>query len=263
MAPNPFKGMFENIVLLFFETFNLSIAGFSGTYVLGISWYLSAMFIALAILYPICRKYKTRFTLGVAPVLSVLFYGFLDLNFGSLAVTTDYVDGFFICGGLIRALADSMMGCIIYEIYKSSQKNQVTVFSRVVCTILELCGYAYMFLAIQFRPKSHHDYIVAFDLFVLIIIGICGTSLFSGIFKHNWTKSLGTISTHLVLNHFCLLSFVNYNFPLDNYSQRTHDLIFFALLALSCVITHLGVLIFRFIIKKLSNKDLWIKQVNN
>ncbi len=260
MSPVPIKEIIaDHIPGMFFEFLTLCTAGFDGNYVLGISWYLSAMFIALAILYPLCRKYKSKFVLCVCPVMGVLFYGFLAHFVGSIAITSEYLEGGFVNCGVIRALAGSMFGCVIYEIYKRSQKVKVTKFARGVFGLIEIVGYSYFFLAMHYRPRSWHDYLIVFDLFVLLTIGICGVSFFSPLLKGNWTKPFGTISTLLVLNHFCYCTYIG-TLPADKFSQSEMYLIFAGLVAGACVITYFVSKLINIIIKKLSDRKLWIQE---
>lgn len=52
----PLSEMLKQAPLLLFDVVPLFEAGFQGIYVVGISWYLAAMFISLAILYPFCKN---------------------------------------------------------------------------------------------------------------------------------------------------------------------------------------------------------------
>lgn len=198
-----FKESIKKLPFLLFELIPLRDAGYGGYYVLGVSWYLSAMFVALAVLYPLCRKNGRNFVLTVCPLLAVLIYGYLSHTYGHLAVASMYIEGVVINVGMLRGLAASALGCVLFEICKYLSGKNVTLRGRLVFAVLEVLGFALLFGMVHYYPKSKYDYVCVFLLFGLLIIGISGISATSLLLKGKWTKTLGTWSTLIVLNHCC------------------------------------------------------------
>lgn len=228
----------QRLPLLLFDVIPLREAGYQGVYAVGISWYLSAMFLSLAILYPLCRKYRTGFTLTVCPVLALMLYGFLSHNFGHLAVTSTYVEGVPVSAGLIRGLAGSMLGCVLYEVCDRISKKQVTPRGRVVFSVLEILCYLFIAWAMHAKPKSSYDYLVVFFLFVALAIGISGLSAFSHLLNPKYTGHLATAGTLLVLNHGCWREYLPTVLGAD-YIHTNRIFLFFAAVIASCVISRI------------------------
>ena len=61
-------GLFIAIVKMIPNFLLLSMSGVQGTQVVMITWYISAMLIAMLVIYPLLRKYKDTYTLIIAPV---------------------------------------------------------------------------------------------------------------------------------------------------------------------------------------------------
>ncbi len=188
--------------LLFFDVFPLCEAGFQGVYVVGISWYLAAMFLALAILYPLCKKFGSNFVLTVCPVGCLLIYGTLSHFYGNMAIVTTWLDISLISSGLLRGLAGCAAGCILSEICRVLSNKEVNTKGRILFTVLEILGFAYLFFNMNKLPLSKYEFVSIFVLFGLLIIGVGGLSCSSLIFRGKWTKIFGTISTLLVLSHY-------------------------------------------------------------
>ena len=189
--------------LLAFEIVPLYGTGMLGEYVVGVSWYLSSMFIALAILYPLCRKFRRGFTLMACPIIGVLGYGTLSHFFGHLAVNKQYVPETIIRSGLLRGIACCALGCFLYELCKLISKKNVARVGRAIFTTVELLGYTYLAYIMHHYGKSIYEYVLVFVIFMLLFIGINGLSFASYLWNTKWTKHLGTMSTLIILSHSC------------------------------------------------------------
>jgi len=222
-------------VFLFFELLPLRTAGFSGSYVVGISWYLSSMMIALAILYPFCRVFRSKFTLTVCPLMAVLFYGILCHTYKHLAVGTEYLENTAVNTGILRALAASSLGILIYEISVALSQKKLTAVGRAFFTAVEAVGFVFFLYVMHNYPKSTYEYLQVFVLFLLLTIGICGLSATSAWWSGRWTKLLGTCSTLMVLNHFAWMRFLS-DYPLDNMGKDEKILFYVAAIAVSCAV---------------------------
>ena len=245
--------------LLIFDIIPLYCVGLRGQHVVGISWYLSAMFIALAVLYPLARKFRKSFTTIACPLIVLLGYGTLAYFFKHLAVNEQYIEGTIINSGLVRGLAGCALGCVMYELSKLISNKTPTVFTRVACTVMEVgafCGFYYL---MHEHSKSIYEYINIILIFIFMFIGINGLSYTSYLWNPKWTKPFGVISTLLVLNHVCwsyyLRKLIGQGF------QHTKDVLWYILaVALSCVAVYLASLLLRWITKSLSKIKLWKEQ---
>ncbi len=225
----------KQLPLLMFDVFPLCEAGFQGIYVVGISWYLGAMFLALAILYPFCKKFGSNFVLTVCPTASLLIYGTLSHFYGNMAIGMKWLDISLISSGLLRGLAGCMAGCVLSEICRVLSKKEVTIKGRILFSVLEILGFIYLFYSMNKLALSRYEFVLVFVIFGLLIIGIGGLSFSSVIFRGNWTKFFGIASTLIVLTHYQINMLFKNLFGADY--MHTNKLI----LCIGCIIFVCGV----------------------
>ena len=248
----------KNLWLLMFEIFPLQTAGFKGYYVVGISWYLSSMFIALAILFPFAKKYKRNFVLVICPLITILGYGILCANFGMLGgVGKSFIKNTVLQTGIIRAISGCSLGCIINEIIKLTKNKEFTRMAKIVFTALEFLAFAAIVKMMHFLPNSNFDFVVVVLLFGMLIIGISGISYTSKLWNPKWTKHFGTASTLIVLNHCYWCNFIK--LKLSDWGLTEKALIYIALVTLSCIVVYILSRLLSFGTGKLLKKELWIK----
>lgn len=113
------------------------LIGFKVPVILGVEWYLISMFIAMAILYPLLRYSWVGFVKYIAPIGSVLLLGYIFHKSGNGFSGFGEVltwDGF-IPKGVLRALADIMLGVVVFELsrYKipEAYKKYITLLGIV------------------------------------------------------------------------------------------------------------------------------------
>lgn len=242
--------------LLLFDIIPLKSTGIKGEYVVGISWYLSSMFIALAILYPLAKKFKQKFTLLVCPILALMGYGTLSHFYGHLALNYQYIDGTILNTGLIRGIAGCALGCVLYEISKLISKKTPTIFARVIFTVLECAGVLYFFQLMHTKPKTIYDYVLVFVIFAFLLIGINGLSYTCLLWNPKWTRHLGTASTLIVLCHYYWTYYLRKVIG-EDYNKGRNILWYVLAVALSCLLVYLCSLLLKLIFSKLSKIKLW------
>ena len=101
------KKMAKSIVPFFF----LNLSGLDGYEVVGATWYLSAMIIAMMLIYPLLLKNKNYFLWVFSPLVAVLGYGFIRKHDGAFLTT---VWNGFCYAGIVRALAGLCLGACVY-----------------------------------------------------------------------------------------------------------------------------------------------------
>lgn len=225
----------KRLVLMFFEVFPISMAGFSGYSTTGISWYISAMMLGLAILYPLCRKNKSSFTLIWCPLISIFCYGLLDHSYGHLAVNRWMKENTLVSPGMLRGLAGLAAGVVVYEVVNILSAKKITRFGFIAFSTLEVLGFCFCYWAIQHVPKSKYDYIVLFVIFGLLCIGLSKKTLLGRISGNRFTKALGTASTFIVLNHYYWNTFLTDMYGAE-YKFTSKVWLYFALIFVTCVV---------------------------
>ena len=240
----------KKLPLLMFDIFPLHNAGFRGEYLVGISWYLSSMFIALAILYPLCRKFRDGFVLTVCPLLAFIGYGVLSHFYGNIAVGTGFLNDTVLNTGIIRALAGCSLGCLICKISDFSAGRSITLSGRIAFTALELAGFTYYFYALNAHVRSEYDYVLTFLMFGLLIIGINGWSFTSYLWNPRWTKPLGVMSTLIVLNHYCYMAYLR-NLYGSGFVNTEKVWLYIPMVAGACVVSYVCSLLLKLLAKQI------------
>lgn len=188
------------------ELFMLQMSGlfsFSGVteFVVGASWYLSAMLIAMAVLFPLLYAKRKAFLNVVAPFLSIGIFIYIYIRKGTLALTIDY-DEIPVYYGLLRALAEISLGAFCFNIGEKVRNVKVTALISVILTLIELGGYFSILIGCFFMPCGDWDFIVVLLLAVSVTISFGGKSYSSVIFSAPVFIFLGKFSLYLYLNHY-------------------------------------------------------------
>ena len=93
----------SNLVNYIFDILMIPMLLIKHSRILGIEWYISAMLLAMMVLYPLILKHKKNYIYIVAPMISLLILGFISRMDGSLAGVDIYYFGFLpICHGIIQ-----------------------------------------------------------------------------------------------------------------------------------------------------------------
>ena len=206
----------------------------------GPTWYLSAMVIAMFILYPIIRNNLKRFTLYIAPIISLVGYGMLTHTFKCLDVAGEEWL-YFINGGLLRALSGISLGCTVFAIckYIRSYSFKITKFCRIIATLAEVYTFAVILFLMQNSYtkdfKTAVDYSILVHIFVFLIIVFSQISYSNCIFSNKLTKILSAISLPIYLNHRVWIYVISDAFP--NISFNKQFLLYCALTMVTALIS--------------------------
>ena len=198
---------------------------------IGCTWYLSSMLLALAVVYPLCRRFYRQFTLFAAPVLCAALLGAIIFLTGSLG---DFDDWFrFRYKTNIRAFAEISMGTTAFEISRRMKDRVYTTGSRVllsaVALICLLLSIAYMCSAMDGKTGL----VVFYLLFIAVVIAFSGEGFLchAGIFSSPVLIYLGKISLPMYVTQTLLRRSIPWYF--SRCSQWTQ-----------CLLIYLGVFIF-------------------
>jgi len=185
------------------EIVPLQSIGINGSALTAVAWYLSAMMIALFILYPIARKLGNSFTCIVCPVVAVSIYGIICTKVGYINVISEHILVIPIQAGVLRAFAGICVGCILYSCVKATEKYKVTHLGEVCFLGAELTCLGFIFAVAQLLPKTYYDFYIIPAFFVLLYSCFGRKSVITKRFSFNFTKHFGTASLIVYLNHNC------------------------------------------------------------
>ena len=99
------KEMAKSIIPFFF----LNLSGLDGYEVVGATWYISAMILAMMFIYPLLLKNRNYFLWVFSPLVAVIGYGIIRHE----GFQTTTWNGFYY-GGMLRAFAGLCLGACTY-----------------------------------------------------------------------------------------------------------------------------------------------------
>lgn len=187
------------------------------------TWYLSAMIIATAILYPCLRKFGDMFSRYAAPIIGVGLLLAILIGTGR----TNYVDEpllGFICKGLVLGISNMCLGIFIYEMIGFLKRFETQEAARMTATVIEAVCYLTVLIcifAVQPRGESWRG-VFEFTMIVLLFLGIMMTmsnlsytyDLTSNVpFLVKNANYIAIASLMLYLNHQYVIMFWKYMDP--------------------------------------------------
>jgi peptidoglycan/LPS O-acetylase OafA/YrhL len=181
--------------------------GFIPASVNSITWYLSCMLIAMAVIYPAARRHYYVFTRYIAPVAAILILGWMYHASNDLTGTQEWLGIAFKC--TFRALSELMLGMTSFEISRAlaekygEQKSAAATVLELLCLIGSI---GYMVIT---APRSYEMYVLVM-LFIVVTIAFSGISYGSEIFDSNISYFLGKISLPIYLSQLSAIYFVNW-----------------------------------------------------
>ena len=218
------------------DFWELTLVKMSGLFTHGIDgamWYLSAMLLGMAILYPLLRTKRDLMTHLVCPLLALFLYGYLCQAEGH---PRDPIVWLGVCyKGLVRAVAGLCTGVVICMAVRRLKRfspsgltktgNALAIGVQLLCLIL-----AIRYMAEQ--EPSEYDYFYMFLLMLLVLLSFAGFGLESVLGNsqrlHLLSAFLGKYSLSLYLGHLYFAQHVNELLPEELYSGKIRMTVYLA-----------------------------------
>ena len=218
------------------DFWELTLVKMSGLFTHGIDgamWYLSAMLLGMALLYPLLRTKRDLMTHLVCPLLALFLYGYLCQAEGH---PRDPIVWLGLCyKGLVRAIAGLCTGVVICMAVRKIKKlapagltklgNALAIGTQLLCLILTI-----RYMAEQ--EPSEYDYFYMFLLMLLVLISFSGFGLESVLGNsqqlHLLSAFLGKYSLSLYLGHLYFAQHVNELLPEELYSGKIRMTVYLA-----------------------------------
>lgn len=218
------------------DFWELTLVKMSGLFTHGIDgamWYLSAMLLGMAFLYPLLRTKRDLMTHLVCPLLALFLYGYLCQAEGH---PRDPVVWLGLCyKGLVRAIAGLCTGVVICMAVRRLKRfspsgltktgNTLAIGAQLLCLLLTI-----RYMAEQ--EPSEYDYFYMFLLMLLVLLSFAGFGLESVLGNsqrlHLLSAFLGKYSLSLYLGHLYFAQHVNELLPEELYSGKIRMTIYLA-----------------------------------
>ena len=218
------------------DFWELTLVKMSGLFTHGIDgamWYLSAMLLGMAILYPLLRTKRDLMTHLVCPLLALFLYGYLCQAEGH---PRDPIVWLGLCyKGLVRAVAGLCTGVVICMAVRRLKRfspsgltktgNALAIGAQLLCLLLTI-----RYMAEQ--EPSEYDYFYMFLLMLLVLFSFAGFGLESVLGNsqrlHLLSAFLGKYSLSLYLGHLYFAQHVNELLPEELYSGKIRMTVYLA-----------------------------------
>lgn len=212
-----FKGIMQTLADCIWELLFVSQSGLFPMRVNGVVWYISTMLLAMAILYPLLRKYKEFFFQIGALLISIFIFGYMFKTFGNLRTPTKWLS--FTFKGNIRGFAEICLGISLYPISLKLGKLSLSKLSRFVIFIFEHFGYLGLIFCSLQRDITEYDFIVLFFAALSIMLSFSRQSLFHNIYNNSFSLWLRQFSFSLYLSHVFYANSLSKLLPTWSYSK--------------------------------------------
>lgn len=187
------------LVERWYEIPMVKMAGVDGGDINGVIWYISAMLLCMAFMYPLLRKYTDMMGRVILPLTSVLVFGWLYQR-GNVASRPTLWYGF-VYKGVLRAYSEMALGAGSFYIVQKLRSYRLTMLGRCIVTAVKWICFLAVFYAMYTDSARKYDY-----LFILVtLIGLIAVFSAQGV-DYNWCQCravtfLGKFSVPLYLTH--------------------------------------------------------------
>lgn len=176
--------------------------GFNDCGTLGVSWYLSAMLIAMAFLFPLLLVNERLYLHTLAPVIVVAAYVLLDMHSGGQGLgggsPREYIG--FAMTGTVRAFGGLCAGALLRSAAKyMAEFRNSPGYVRIFYTMLELCGYGYVICRSAKEIVGKDSYVCLLILAVSLTLTVSGVTYSGGFLPDAVCRYLGRLSLSVYL----------------------------------------------------------------
>ena len=178
------------------------------TRIIGASWYVSAMIMAMLFVYPMLKTFGKTFSFVIAPLMTIVWGGYVFHSVSSLRAWSNF------CGilptGLSKAVLEISLGCLVYEWSEYIRRIRFTSFARILLGIVQTAFFCFVIFM-----NAAFDWVRRLDWMFIILLASGIAIAFSD--QIPWTRwadnklfaYLERLSTPIYLNNFVGITLVN------------------------------------------------------
>jgi len=176
-------------------------------------WYLSAMFVSMIIIYPLCRKSDIFFKQGTL-FIGIVIIGITTQYHGNLADTKSLMyDSFYL--GFFKGFGELCLGVFAYHVYSYVKNIELTIFGKTLFTAFESLIFITIIYICIFVNYEYLNTPTLILVIMLVISAFCDNYT-SNLFNNKVVFFLGKVSTSIYLSHYSIVI-------LDKYIAKTYD----------------------------------------
>ena len=195
------SGIVSRILDAIYEPLLIHMSGLGHYRTNGVVWYISAMLISMAVIYPMLRRYFHMFTKVVAPLIAVILLGMIyRINTTTVDVTETVFDSFLYLG-LVRAFAELCLGVACYDIIEKIKVVDFTLLGKVCISVMETVSFILALGYMQFGHSEKHDMVIILPIAIMIIFAFSHQGLLAKLFDNNVCHLMGRYSLSIYLSH--------------------------------------------------------------
>ena len=201
LSKEPLVNIFKQFVNSIWTLLLVYMLGFHDCGFMGVTWYISAMLIAMAFLYPLIRTSKTVFTNIIAPVIVLIAYISCDMySGGNMLGTGNPRQWMGVCyTGTMRAFGGIALGVMVWSASKCLSDSVVVHGpKRIALTALEVAGYAGVIYMVIFPVEGKESFPLIIALAALIALTKSNIT-YSGYLPERLCRYLGRLSLSVYL----------------------------------------------------------------
>lgn len=200
----------ETMILTIPDLFLLQGFGFTGKWIIGVTWFLSVMFIVLMILYPLTIKWKRNITLIVSPIVTLFIYGLFSHYYGCICNPGGWFESLHVMDGLLRGFAGLFVGGFIYELSLLWGKHTYTKDGKHILSIIEWGGYiAVCLMCFLINKKTNADFIIVLLIYVSLSISFSKKGFITEKLMGKDLTILRRISISMFLSHMVVADIIS------------------------------------------------------
>lgn len=208
------------------ELFFLRMSGLVEFRANTVTWYISAMILVMLFWFPLLIYYRDLFFYVIAPIVCCFILGFMCKEYGKLGGAGEW-NGF-MYKGLMRAVAEIPLGCILWKICQKIKQYKYTVLTKIFFSVVEILGYLFALLWMWGHKGSYMDFVLLMLLSISVTISFSHIGILSNLFDNKFCYRLGYLSLPLYIGHIYWVHTLKSLFP--GYSFRNLMLIYLVVL---------------------------------
>lgn len=160
-------------------------------------WYVAAMLLMMAIIYPLVLKYRERFTRLACPLIVIFSIGYMIHSQGKLGGVERWVFGGTFPKGYLRAFCEICGGAFCFEVSGFLKRLNFSKADRLFLTAAEVICYV-LPIAYTFSnfPNSYEAY-AFYSLAIAVTLTFSEVTYFSGKLNNSFIYALGRFSLPL------------------------------------------------------------------